>query len=1569
MTEKKHDITSSFLKIIEQPTTTINNEIHQKQLKIVGFPTGMGKTYGASNSTVELLEPSKRTLSIFVAPRIGILEDFKRDVQSNYQQKYGKKATIIQVKSDTELKAVEYYQMHEKSFDKIRNNIEKEFWASFQNSSFKNIKNEHDIDVLEINFGHTFKQRGKKKSQEEIICDTWYAIKQIILANIIWHRNKNDLQSPEILKLINENLENNFKAISKIFEYSYKIANQKIDFKNLMPNGEMRISSFNCIDESIVVDYFGLSFALNDIKNSKENDKYVIVITSQKIIRYINRVFEFSKDGVTPIVGNKENNKLVSTYINTFCKQQDLTPIYYIDEADEFYSVIVEFNTQEIILDNFLFRIKSFLDYSNISSLTSFINKIEKRVGKKQADELKSFIFSVDFRFDVETILDIYSVLLKNRVPLNPSYKLQSNDKKAIKQAIKLFENDYEIFNFLSKPGAKNNEEVFYLFLCYIDGIGAYDKIIKKYKDKENEKSTLHKIPQFLQELYITIRNYKNFLFQWVSLKNTQKPKLSHSMFFEYINRFQEILINSNYSETIIDNADFAELSDNSKFMFGNNSLSLVENQIKYLDLLIATDTPSDNISLFKKEARNSDVNENEIQLSFMYSFLTKVLISSLKSFTFPNEENSHSENDVDRSTTLDNELSNRRYLKAMKKAFNDIQNGNDAVFQVADDELIFDEDYIFKQSKNIINIFTCDYEENMKYGKNMTSSYLKMNNIHLKTSPEDELLNFYSTIKDGEVEKFSSSSVIYLMSATIGINSYFGNFDMEYIQEQLKQNNIAWEKTFTNFDDIKLTTSKNNEVLALDDIKTQIEVFDHEQYPQPTLFPFFNRVRDYISKNQIKNFNIYTDMKQIYKKYEFEAFIKSIEYLHKRKNINSLFFVSQTSRLIKTFLEEFTKNDNEYQQSTGIISKFKIKNGNQNKIMKNIYVIHKENYNIELKDENRETLIKHNIDTGNLEKDLIIIFYDSKFDISQKNNLQQNKKYLLISDNQEDDGDGTIADSPEVQELNKLNQEFLTLKEEIFNESKYKILLCSTFGSVAKGFNFVTNTGKIENGKLQEKDFDALNIAVDPYFDAIGFKADKDSALAYQRLVAMKDHIRRKKRPADLEGMNRHFYMNRHNLIKKEHLAHIARVITQTIGRIERRKFNLKLCRKQTIFINRETYNKMREFYQTYDYERYLPEFDVVQQQGKHEDIYRKIFSSNLSVNNFRLFEHIDKKRNNVIGDKNLYEKHKKNEIYKIKLLEEIVNFLLFNIRYNHKTIHQFKNIWDKLKDISILNNLPQYLILLDEVQNELYNLANIYCQRAEHHLLHKWVEDKNRIKLRDVFFTQFDKDVEVGFSEFEDNENEEFIDYITDGYHTNKSFYDLSLLVFQAEYDDFSFEVTEYIPILKEGINIKEAFKEKYTIGNTTFYPQKKVAFEFIKTAISEDTLKNVLNKFKIKFSETLGNNEFSYELYDLFLKHKNNLYTAIDVKFWSKSTEALKSKYIEEKDTKKQYVINLKNVKNRIYLNLFGLIDEGIEKNEILHKCLFVKNQIKGHKNYNKYSLNQNFIEYIQNEIKKG
>lgn len=1474
---QKYDITDSFNEFYQ------NCKKEQKLgLKIVAFPTGMGKTYGSANNAIQVAENGD--IPIFIAPRIAILKDFEETVMKSF-----KIAEVIRIISDTELKQVDYYYKNIKSFKNIADNIENELLIFIKNN---NIKLPTNIISLEAHFSQLNERDIKSNKEQHQIFKVLKASKNIKDIYRQFDLLKNSLQQEEIRNELNSKLWKIYNGIIDIFEVSnFFYIKQYNSGLYIEPNEIYKIWGFNSFDKQIVKDFFGLTFSLCDIKNKQKNDKYIFTVTSKKSLKYIGRTFEVKQGKLTKISGTDSNKLFFNKYINTFCKLNDLSPVYYIDEADEFYNEIVEDRTKTIHLNNFLFKIKTFFDYSNISSLLSFIDKIERsKTVSTFASDFKDLIFNYNNAFTADKIEDLISVFESNKISFNPNQIL--NHKLLIKLNSKI-ESHYETSVLFKNITNKGN--VLFLFLCFLDSLGITDKI-EQLKNNEKQKSTL-----LLGDLHKTIKNSKDFFKSWHLDKNPTFT-LTSKTFFAELHNVNMLLVSSSLGETIIKNEDFIELAENNKFMFGNDSLSLVEEQIKYLDNLVSVESFSDNALLEITATQN---NKAALTLSFIFSFLTKVLIRTVQEISVPNDE-------YEEDKTLDKEMSCHAYLKKMKTAFSSLNKIDDSQFKIKDEDLLFDEEYIFSQDKNVINLFATNYDKNIKFGKPNISSYIQMSNIHIKESPEKEILNYFSTVEKNEVSDFSSNSIVYLMSATTTINSYYGNFDYEYLYKQLNLNNVSYDATYLNTQDINLVNDFKSPYVS--ENITEISCFDYGIY-ETHQFDLYDNFSHSIKNSTNKSIEILNGEYNKYKLYEFQSFVYSTENLITNPDINSLFFISQTTSHIISFINFYFSDL--LNKSSKLISKME-KNG---KNYENIFIINKDVFNIDYP--------KHHLD-----KDLIIIFYDFKF---------ENKQQATLN---------SIQDLPEVEEdvsnadLDDLDSSYNGLKNRIFNEDKYKILLCSSFGSISKGFNFVTNKNK------KEKDFDAITIGMDPFYDNLS--QDKDESLVYQRIVAMKDFNYVNQHSANLNDLMDYFYLNKNNLLNKEHLASIARVIIQALGRIERRRHNNN-NKKQYLFINNETHQKMEKFYHFYEYDRYIN----TTKTNKEDN-----FSSNLSVNNQYLFDSIKKNtgQNEYIKD---YKSYASEQVSKNQILNEIVSFLLFKVRKNNKIKSEFKYIWEFLKSSNIFHNLPQYIDNLNNlVQPKLYQLKK-YVIKSEYPNLLKLLENKTH-KLSDIFFVQFPQNTKIGLSVHKCSEEKPY-DIIVDYCNANKSDYDFFRSIFNAEKDEFSNEALRHVKWLQASGTTQDIFKQKYTIGNTLYVPQRKIAIEFIKTAISEEIFKNVLENYKFNIQNDIDSN--SYELFDFFIKHNNNLnYTAIDVKFWSIATQATNSKNIEEKVTKKTYVTDLTSVKNILCINLFGKTMNSNLKNNIYYKNFFIQNQVRSSPNYGKYILNHKVINFLKEEIEK-
>lgn len=1471
-----YDIKSSFNDFIK-----ICKIKEKAGIKIVAFPTGMGKTYGSANSAIQIAQDGG--LPIFIAPRIAILKDFEDTVIENF-----KKAEVIRIISDTELKQVEYYYNNFKNFKKIADNIEQELLNFIK---LNNLNLPTNIISLDSHFSHLSEKDIKLNKDNYNIFKIFRSSKNIKDIFRQFDLLKNSLHQEDIRNDLNSKLWKVYLGIIDIFEASnYFYIKQNNVGIYIDPQEIYKIWGFKSFDKQIIKDFFGLTFGLLDIKYKNKNFNYIFTLTSKKSLKYVGRTFEFKQGKLTKISGTDSNKLFFNKYINTFCKHNNLTPVYYIDEADEFYNEIVIDKTKTIHLNNFLFKIKTFFDYSNISSLLSFINKIE--VNKNiayLANDFKELIFNYNNAFTAEKIEELINFFESNKIDFNPTQTLNAKIFPKLNEKIK---SNYEVFSLLKN--INNKENILFLFLCFLDSLGISDKI-EQLKSNEKQKNTL-----LLGDLYKTIKNSKDFFKSWHLEKNSNFI-LTYKIFFNELKHVNKLLTSSSLGETIIKNEDFIELAENNKFMFGNDSLSLVEEQIKYLNNLSSVESFSDNALLEINKSKNTALN-----LSYIFSFLTKVLIRTVQEISVPNEE-------YEEDRTLDKEMSCHTYLKKMKTAFSSLKKIDNGQFKIKDEDLLFDENYIFYQDKNIINLFTTNYDKNIKFGKPNISSYIQMSNIHIRESPEKELLNYFSIVENNEAVEFDSKSVIFLMSATATINSYYGNFDYEYLHNQFKLNNVLYDATYLNNNDVNLVNKFKNPYVNKD--ITKISCFDYGIY-ETRKFSVYDNFYHAIKNSTNKSVEILEREYNKYKLYEFQSFVYSIENLVTNNNINSLFFISQTTKHIISFINFYLSDL--LNKSSKLIRKFN-KNG---KDYDGIFIINKDVFNIDYSE-------------YNLDKDLIIIFYDSQF---------ENKQKSIINSIEDLNG---VEEDMSNSELDILDSTYINLKKEIFNEDKYKILLCSSFGSVSKGFNFVTN----KNNK--DKDFDAINIGMDPFYDNLS--QDKDEALVYQRVVAMKDFNYTNNRPSNLNELMDYFYLNRNYLLNKEHLASIARVIIQALGRIERRRHS-NTNGEQYLFINNETYKKMEKFYHFYEYDRYINGT----QNNKQDN-----FSSNLSVNNQYLFDTIQENKgvNSYIKK---YDDYVLEQIEKNIILDEIVNFLLFKIRNNDKVKSEFKEIWEVLKSSSIFHNLSQYINDLDQkIQPKLYSLIKKYALKSKFPNLVNLI-DKKKYNLSDIFFVQFPSEVKIGISLEKSKEQKQY-DIVVDYNSANKTEYDFFKLIFNIEKEDFSTEVLKHISWINSNNCIEEIFREKYTIENILYIPQKKIAIEFIKTAISEEIFKNILEHYKFKMQSDIDNN--SYELFDFFIKHNNKVnYTAVDIKFWSIATQAINSKNIKEKVTKKTYVNDLTNVKNILCINLFGKTQNITLKDNIYYKNLFIKNQVRSSPNYGKYILNQKVINFLKEEIEK-
>ena len=184
---------------------------------------------------------------------------------------------------------------------------------------------------------------------------------------------------------------------------------------------------------------------------------------------------------------------------------------------------------------------------------------------------------------------------------------------------------------------------------------------------------------------------------------------------------------------------------------------------------------------------------------------------------------------------------------------------------------LLFNEEYIFNQDKNVINLFSTNYDKNIKFGKPNISSYIQMSNIHIKESPEKEILNYFSTVEHNEVKDFYSNSIVFLMSATTTINSYYGNFDYEYLNKQLELHNVPYDTTYLNIQDIELVNDFKKPYVSKN--ITEISCFDYGIY-ENRQFDVYDNFSHAIKNSTNKSIEILNGEYNKYKLYEFQSFV-----------------------------------------------------------------------------------------------------------------------------------------------------------------------------------------------------------------------------------------------------------------------------------------------------------------------------------------------------------------------------------------------------------------------------------------------------------------------------------------------------------------------------------------------------------------------------------------------------------------------------------------------------------------------------------------------------------------------
>ncbi|MGY3948747.1 hypothetical protein [Aeromonas allosaccharophila] len=155
------------------------------------------------------------------------------------------------------------------------------------------------------------------------------------------------------------------------------------------------------------------------------------------------------------------------------------------------------------------------------------------------------------------------------------------------------------------------------------------------------------------------------------------------------------------------------------------------------------------------------------------------------------------------------------------------------------------------------------------------------------------------------------------------------------------------------------------------------------------------------------------------------------------------------------------------------------------------------------------------------------------------------------------------------------------SLLSTLLDETGHKIFFASSFRSAARGLNLTLKHSGFDRASVQgcnRKDFDILMVAMSPYYDGL-YRAPDDAATLTERLQAMLQHLYLN----NTLGMYRYRDLpqaiadGREEAFHPEYYRKIGRELIQTIGRVERVE---GMPTVQKILLNKEVVQELVQFY-----------------------------------------------------------------------------------------------------------------------------------------------------------------------------------------------------------------------------------------------------------------------------------------------------------------------------------------------------------------------------------------------------
>lgn len=502
----------------------------------------------------------------------------------------------------------------------------------------------------------------------------------------------------------------------------------------------------------------------------------------------------------------------------------------------------------------------------------------------------------------------------------------------------------------------------------------------------------------------------------------------------------------------------------------------------------------------------------------------------------------------------------------------------------------------------------------------------------------------------------------------------------------------------------------------------------------------------------------------------------------------------------------------------------------------------------------------------------------DLKFEIKKD---EQVYEFILPNDNT-----NTVKKTRIVLFNSKLGTESEIEKAFQINKNEdTNVIFISSYNSAGTGVNFCIN---------DEKDFDAISFANDPYYTAVknenGFSNSTNTLLKLKNM-AFKSNI------TTLEAVDTELSSNEgYEILMREHLLEILKTIEQAVGRIERRDYD---DFQTTInFIDNEYYSLFKNTMSQYYHCNYM---------HKNLPVMKNKSVLNRSLYNLAEFVIQDYKFNNL-DDKSEFEDLSSNN-------HKIVKDFFENTYKNWAK--EFRSGNNKYDFFPKFNGLLRNIISLDNWTSQKINILNTFKQK---------IDDESFSEMKS-FFNACVLDLEKILND-EDKGKTIYYNKTRSGYTDitgSNSPYNLK--------EEISFSLMENIPHIQ---SVQDEINNK---NDTNFIPVPYFN-SIIKGNIGEYVFKSILDKAEIKYEKEdffIKPYNSIYELFDFIFMHDDKI-ICIDVKNWSRIDNGKGNKLISSISSKTE---KIKTIFNKPVLFYYINVDPKNNGNGLQGINLNIKN----------------------------